>query len=110
MPQFRNAKCAATGLVMAAVAPGSELRIQFATDERYQTSPARSVEAIVLGVRVKAACRREVTRGKLWAIADSHRRLSKRKKDELGLIRLAEAYPEMKVLYPSELRDLLDCG
>ena len=30
--------------------------------------------------------------------------------DELDLIRLAEAYPELKDLYPSELRDLLDRG
>jgi hypothetical protein len=31
-------------------------------------------------------------------------------KDELDLIRLAEAYPELKALYPSGLQDLLDCG
>ena len=93
-----------------AVAPGSDLRIQFTTDERYQTFPARSVEANVLGVRVKVACREDVTQGKLWAYGDPHRRLSKRKKDELDLIRLAEAYPDLKSLYPSELREQLDRG
>jgi hypothetical protein len=79
-----------------AQAPGSELRIQFTTDGRYQAFPARSVEATVLEIRVKVACREDVTQGKLWAYGDPHQRLSKRKKDELDLIRLAEAYPELK--------------
>jgi hypothetical protein len=93
-----------------ALALGTELRIRFATGERYRTFPARSVEATVLGVRVKVACREDVTQGKLWAYGDPHRRLSRRKKDELNLIRLAEAYPELKALYPSELREQLDRG
>ena len=88
----------------------SELRIRFATDERYQPFPARSVDANVLGIQVKVACREDVTQGKLWVYGDPHRRLSKRKKDELDLIRLAEAYPELKSLYPSELREQLDRG
>jgi hypothetical protein len=91
-------------------APGSELRIQFTTDERYQAFPARSVEATVLGIRAKVACRQDVTQGKLWAYGDPKRRLSKRKKDELDLIRLAEAYPDLKSLYPSELREQLERG
>jgi hypothetical protein len=91
-----------------AVAPGSALRIQFTTDERYQGFPARSVEAEVLGIRVKVACLEDVTQGKLWAYSDPRRRLSKRKKDELDLIRLAEAFPELKVLYPSDLCDQID--
>jgi hypothetical protein len=93
-----------------ASAPGSELRIQFTTDERYQAFPARSVHANVLGIRVKVACREDVTQGKLWAYGDPQRRLSKRKKDELDLIRLAEAYPELKSRYPNELREQLDRG
>ena len=36
--------------------------------------------------------------------------LSKRKKDELGLIRLAEAYPELKSSYPLELQEEIDRG
>jgi len=39
-----------------AVAPGSELRIQFTTDERYRAFPTRCIEAEVLGIRVKIAC------------------------------------------------------
>jgi hypothetical protein len=89
---------------------GSDLRIQFTTDERYQPFLARSVEAEVLGIRVRIACLEDVTRGKLWAYGDPRLRLSKRKKDELDLIRLAEAYPELITLYPSELQELLDRG
>jgi hypothetical protein len=93
-----------------ALAPGSQLRIQFTTDERYQAFLDRSVEAEILGVPVRVACLEDVTRGKLWAYCDPKRRLSKRKKDELDLIRLAESYPELKTLYPLELREQLDRG
>ena len=93
-----------------AVAPGSEFRIQFTTDERYQAFPARSVDANVLGIRVKVASREDVTQGKLCAYSDRHPPLSKCKKDELDLIRLAEAYPELKSLYPVEIREQLDRG
>ena len=68
------------------------------------------MEATVLGIRVKVACREDVAQGKLWAYSDPRRRLSKRKKDELDLIRLAEAYPDLKSLYPTELLDQMDRG
>jgi hypothetical protein len=93
-----------------ASAPASELRIQFSTDQRYQAFLARSVEAEVLGIRVRVACVEDVTRGKLWAYSDPRRRLSKRKKDELDLIRLGEAYPELRSLYPGELQAQFDRG
>jgi hypothetical protein len=93
-----------------ALAPGSHLRIQFTTDERYQSFPARSTEAEVLGVRVRVASLADITQGKLWAYTDLRRRLSKRKKDELDLIRLAETYPHLKSLYPRELQEQLDRG
>lgn len=94
----------------AVPAPESQLRIQFTTDARYQAFLSRAVEADVLGVRVKVACLEDVTQGKLWAYGDSRRRLSKRKKDELDLIRLAESYPVLKECYPSELREQLERG
>jgi hypothetical protein len=93
-----------------AFTPLSQLRIQFTTDTRYQTFLARSIQAEVLGVHVRIACLQDVTQGKLWAYGDPQRRLSKRKKDELDLIRLAEAHPELKSLYPAELREQLDRG
>jgi hypothetical protein len=82
---------------------GSDLTIQFITDERCQSFLPGSVETEVLGTRVRVACLEDVTQGKLWAWSDSRRRLSKRKKDELDLIRLAEAYPALKTSYPPEL-------
>lgn len=93
-----------------AQAERSQLRIQFSTDERYQAFLDRSVEAEVLGIRVRIASLVDVTQGKLWAYSDPKRRLSKRKKDELDLIRLAEAYPELKSAYPDELREQIDRG
>jgi hypothetical protein len=93
-----------------ALAPISELRIQFTTDIRYQAFLTRSVEAAVLGVNVRVACLEDITQGKHWAYSDPRRRLSKRKKDELDLIRLAEAYPELRSLYPRELQEQLDRG
>jgi hypothetical protein len=91
-----------------ATAPESQLRIQFTTDDRYRAFLARSVEADVLGVHARIACLEDVTQGKLWDYGDPQRRLSKRKKDELDLIRLAEVYPELKSLYPANLREQLD--
>ena len=91
-----------------ATAPVSQLRIQFTTDDRYQAFLARSVDAEVLGVPVKIACLADVTQGKLWAYSDRRRRLSRRKKDELDLVRLAEAFPKLKSLYPAGLRDEID--
>ncbi|MGA2740550.1 MAG: hypothetical protein ABSG65_24320 [Bryobacteraceae bacterium] len=75
------------------VSPTSQLRIQFTTDTRSQAFLNRSIEAEVLGVRAKIGCLADITQGKLWAYSDPPRRLSKRKKDELDLIRLAEAHP-----------------
>jgi hypothetical protein len=90
-----------------AQASDSDLRIQFTTDERYQSFLSRSEKREVFGLIVSVACLEDVVRGKLWAYDDGQRRLSKRKKDELDLIRLAEAHPELKSLYPRELLELL---
>jgi hypothetical protein len=90
--------------------PGSDLRIQFTTDVRYQTFLKRSVEAMVLGVPVRVACLEDTAQGKLRAYGDPQRRFSKRKKDELDLIRLAEAWPELRAMYPRELLEQIDRG
>ena len=91
-------------------APSSELRIQFTTDTRYQSFLTRSELKEVLGLPVRVACLEDVTQGKLWAYSDPSRRLSKRKKDELDLIRLAEAYPQHTSLYPKQLIEQLNRG
>ena len=90
--------------------PDSSLRIQFTTDLRYQPFPARAVQSEVLGVATKIACLEDVVQGKLWAYRDPARRFSKRKKDELDLIRLAEAYPHLRNLLPRDLLDVIDRG
>lgn len=88
----------------------SQLSIHFFTDQRYQPFLERALEAEVLNIRVRIASLRDVTQGKLWAYGDPRRRLSKRKKDELDLIRLAEAYPELKSVFPRELQEQIERG
>jgi len=46
---------------------GSDLRIQFTTDARYQAFPGRAMDAVVFGVQVRVACLEDVAQGKLWA-------------------------------------------
>src|SRR5436190_17172687 len=65
---------------------GSELRIQFTTDPRYQDFLADTETKNVLDHEVPVASLANVVRGKVWS--DPKRRLSKRKKDELDLIRI----------------------
>jgi hypothetical protein len=45
----------------------------------------------------------KVVRGKVWAWQDEQRRPTKRKKDELDLMRIAEAHPELRRLIPAEI-------
>ena len=88
--------------------PKSDLRIQFTLDPRYQAFVDDTTVRDVLGQQVPVASLANVVRGKIWAWGDEKRRLSKRKKDELDLIRIAEGYPELRNLMPSEIRDQLD--
>jgi len=81
----------------------SDLRIQFTLDPRYQDFVADTQLHDVLGQRVPVASLANVVRGKTWAWNDAKRRLSKRKKDELDLIRIAEGYPELRDLMPEEI-------
>ncbi len=82
---------------------GSKLRLQFTTDDRYQPFIARSQRREVLGQDVPVAGLEDVVQGKVWAWNDAARRLSKRKKDELDLIRIGETYPQMRNLIPKEI-------
>jgi hypothetical protein len=87
-----------------AVRPGGELRIQFTKDPRYQKFIPAAHPADVLGCAARVASLPHLVEGKLMAWRDPKRRLSKRKKDEADLIRLAEQYPEAAALLPDELR------
>jgi hypothetical protein len=82
---------------------GSKINIQFTTDSRYQCFLEDTAQREVLGIDVPVASLPNIIRGKTWAWQDAKRRLSKRKKDELDLIRIAEAYPELRQLIPEEI-------
>lgn len=88
---------------MNAQRPGSELIVQFTTDSRYQDFLRGATEREVLGVSVPVASLANIVRGKIWAWQDPNRRVSKRKKDELDLIRIAEANPELHRMIPAEI-------
>ncbi|MDD2764610.1 MAG: hypothetical protein PHE83_11610 [Opitutaceae bacterium] len=90
--------------------PGSDLRIQFTKDPRYQPFLAAAAPAKVLGCDARVASLRDLVAGKILAWSDPRRRLSKRKKDEADLIRLAEDYSEVRALLPEELRRQLSGG
>ena len=85
----------------------SDLRIQFSLDSRYQDFVNDTKIRDVLGQKVPVASLANVVRGKIWGSGDERRRISKRKKDELDLIRILEAYPELRHTMPQEIRDQL---
>jgi hypothetical protein len=84
------------------------LNIQFSTDPRYQQFIEKATAQPVLGVTVPVATLENLVQGKVWAWSDRERRLSKRKKDELDLIRVAEAYPQLRNAMPPEIRSQLE--
>lgn len=85
----------------------SDLRIQFSLDPRYQDFVNDTTIREVLGQQVPVASLANVVRGKIWAWSDERRRVSKRKKDELDLIRILEAYPATRHTMPQEIKDQL---
>ena len=82
----------------------SDLRIQFSLDPRYQEFLTDTKLYTVLNQQVPVASLENVIKGKVWAWGDPDRRLSKRKKDELDLIRILESYPHLAELMPNEIR------
>jgi Nucleotidyl transferase AbiEii toxin, Type IV TA system len=81
-----------------------ELDIQVTVDERYREMADRSAEADVCGMTLPVASLEDTFQGKLWAWSDPARRPLKRRKDELDLLRLAEAHPQLSVLLPPAIR------
>ena len=82
---------------------GSELRIQLTTDARYQDFLTETRLMEILGEHVPVASLTNIVRGKIWAWQDATRRPTKRKKDELDLMRMLEAYPELRGSMPEEI-------
>jgi len=87
-----------------------QLNLQFTQDARYQNFIARAQPKQVLGQLVPVADLKDIVQGKVWAWSDRQRRLSKRKKDELDLIRIGEAYPELREKLPAEIVSELEGG
>lgn len=83
--------------------PGSKLQIQFSQDARYQNFIDRAERRDVLGNPIPVAKLEDIVQGKLWVWKDSERRPTKRKKDELDLMRIADAYPELRHLVPNDI-------
>lgn len=92
---------------MNAQRPGSELNVQFTTDVRYQDFLARASEREVLGHRIPVASLEDIVRGKVWAWQDEQRRSTKRKKDELDLMRIAEGHPQLRQSIPARIVEQL---
>jgi hypothetical protein len=83
---------------------GSQLRIQFSLDPRYQAFLSDTKSMNVLGEEMRVASLSNVTLGKIWAWSDLKRRPTKRKKDELDLMRILETYPELRHMMPPEIK------
>lgn len=65
------------------------------------------VDLVVVAKNLARIQRENMIRGKVWAWQDATRRLSKRKKDELDLLRIAEACPELGRLIPAQIVEQL---
>ena len=88
--------------------PGSRLRIQITVNSRYGGFPARAVVGELFGVRLPIAALEDLVQGKLWAVADTTRRASKRAKDRADLIRICESRPHVIALIPAGLISEVD--
>lgn len=88
--------------------PGSKLQIQFTQDPRYQDFIGRAERREVLGQFVPVARLEDIMQGKIWAWTDPERRPAKRKKDELDLMRIAEAFPKLRPGLPREIVDQIE--
>ena len=87
-----------------ALRAGSQLSIQFTKDARYASFPSRAEIRQTLGVELRVAALPDLVQAKTWAWSDPQRRLSKRKKDELDLVRIAEKFPEFLPALPEAIR------
>jgi len=84
--------------------PGSDLRVQVQTDERYGAFVERAGTRTVLGMTLPVASVEDVLQGKIWAVLDPERRGSKRQKDLADIARILEKYPDLRAQVPQEIR------
>jgi len=83
------------------VLPGSDLRVQIQTDERYGSFVGKAQLKEVLGLTMPVAQLEDVLQGKIWAVQDPKRRASKRQKDLADIARILESYPELETQVPA---------
>ena len=88
-------------------APESKLRVQIQTDPRYPDFVQRASVREVLGLSLPVARLEDVLQGKVWAATDPSRRPSKQKKDLLDIVRLLEAYPNLRDRVPAQILERL---
>jgi len=88
-------------------ATGSDLRVQFQTDPRYEDFPDRAETQNVLGHQLPVARLEDLLQGKVWAASDDTRRASKRQKDLADIARLLEAHPELRSSVPRTVLEKL---
>ena len=83
----------------------SMLMVQFSKPEEMQSYVDRAVLRPIFGLDVPVAALPDLVAAKLAAWAEPRRRPNKRRKDELDVLRLAEAFPSVvDRLLPEELR------
>src|SRR5436853_5313953 len=77
-------------------APGSDLMVQIQTEPEYAAFVERAQVREVLGLQLPVAAVEDVLQGKIWAAMEPTRRRSKRGKDLNDILRIIEAYPDLK--------------
>jgi hypothetical protein len=87
--------------------PGSQLVIQFSTDDFYKDYYKDAVTKEVLGIPVKVATIEKIIAGKISAWQEPRRRMSKKFKDMSDLARLLEARPDLQHLFPNEISSMV---
>ena len=83
-----------------------KLMVQFTKPGRYQSFVERAGLRAIFGIDVPVASLPDVVQGKLWAWSDPTRRPTKKLKDHLDLMRLAEEhFGVVASLLPAALRE-----
>lgn len=85
----------------------SKLRLQIQTDPRYESFVNRARIREVMDLQLPIAAPEDLLQGKIWAVQDEDRRLSKRQKDLADIVRLIEAYPQLRQRVPPDVLALL---
>ena len=85
----------------------SAVSVQISTEDVYQGFPDRAVPADVHGILMRVASLEDTLQGKMLAWRDPKRRPSKKQKDLLDIMRMAEAHSEIAHLLPADITERL---